>query len=231
MLVQKALAVEDTWELWLSEFGVNADVKHSVGSNHAPPLFHPPSSLNVIKIMFWQSVKRPGSKQGDFFVLTQKLVWGFLVLLWFGFLRFPPWEIMGRHPLREGNPSSHMTTSKSLCWPFHHWAETNLGGFQPPALGRCREPKHAISAVHSLAIFQIVQSTIPIVHWQDELCLLPLCCAQAVQSSFQPLWVPVTPSWTCFFTAHSLRSTLRPYKLQSWSEPKKSQFIPVSRYW
>lgn len=61
---------------------------------------------------------------------------------------------MGRHSLREQTPGPHMTTCKSLCCTFHHWAETNLGGLQLPALERCREPRNAIGAVHSLAIFQ-----------------------------------------------------------------------------
>lgn len=96
----------------------------------------------------------PGSKQCHFFVVPQKGVWDLFALLPFGFLRFPSWEIMGRHSLREQTPGLHVTTCKSLCCTFHHWAETNLGGLQPPALERCREPRNAIGAVHSLAIFQ-----------------------------------------------------------------------------
>lgn len=48
----------------------------------------------------------PGSKKYDFFVMAPKGVGDFFVLLCFGFLRFPSWEIMGGHPLKERDSQS-----------------------------------------------------------------------------------------------------------------------------
>jgi len=95
-----------------------------------------------------------GRKLCDLFVVIQKNASDFFVLLCFGFSGFPPWEIMGRHPLREGTPRLQMTTCKSLSWLLHHRADTNLAGLQPPAFERCREARNAVSAVHSLSIIQ-----------------------------------------------------------------------------
>lgn len=226
LLVQKVLAVEDTWELWLSEFGVNADVKHSVGSSHAPPLFHPPSSLNMLKIMFQQSVKEAGQQVGGFLCTDTETCLGFSCLTVIWLLKI---SILGNNgkasPEGRDSQSTHdylqtiVLVISSLSRDKPWWTPATCLGEMQGAKGcpKCSSlPGHISDCPkHN-----------PIIHWQDELCLLPLCCAWAVQSSFQSLWVAVTPSWMCFFTGRSLWSTLTPYKLQSWRELKKIPFYP-----